>query len=41
MMLQNLYLMNVNVNKKEERNSAMLITIMSENVQANKQNYKV
>ena len=41
MMLQNLYLMNDDINKKEERNSAMLITIMSENVQASKQKYKV
>ena len=39
MILQNMYLMNGDVNNKEERHYAMLLTSMSENVQANKQNY--
>ena len=36
MMLQNVNLMNGDVNNKEENNYAMLLTNMSENVQANK-----
>ena len=41
MMLQYMYLMNGDVNNKEERNYAMILKTMSSYVQANKQKYKV
>ena len=40
-MLQNMYLMNGDVHNKYERYYAMLLTSISTNVQASKQNYKV
>ena len=40
LILQNIYLMNGNFNNKEERNYAMLLTIMSETIKARKQKDK-
>ena len=39
-MLQNMYSLNGDVNNKKEKNYAMILTSMSENVQPNKQDYK-
>ena len=41
LMLKNVYLMNGDINKKEEINYAMLITSMSLNIQTKKQNEKL
>ena len=41
LMLQNIYLMNGDINNKEEINYVMLITSMSQNKQGKKQNDKV
>ena len=40
-MLQNIYLMNIDINNKEDKNYVVLITSMSKNIQAKKQNNKV
>ena len=41
LMLQNIYLMNGDINNKEEIIYVMLITSMSKNIQAKKQNDKL